>query len=112
MWNEDFYPTPKGLALKLFDGCKTDIFSNTQMILEPSAGKGDLIDAYAEAFFIKNTKDVKLSKTNWHYEPSKEHIESYCKTHIHCVEIEPELSGILKSKGGMHHAETGRNRLF
>lgn len=99
MWNEDFYPTPKELALKLFNGCKTDIFSKTQMILEPSAGKGDLIDAYAEAYRIKNTKDIKLSNNNWHYEPSTESIETYCKSHIHCVEIEPELSGILKSKG-------------
>lgn len=99
MWNEDFYPTPKGLALKLFDGCKTDIFSNTQMILEPSAGKGDLIDAYAEAYRINNTKNVTRFTSSWHYAPRKEDIESYCKSHIHCVEIEPELSGILKDKG-------------
>ena len=101
MWNKDFYPTPKELAFKLFNNCKTNIFHDTEMILEPSAGKGDLIDAYCQYYKLKNTIERIHPKTKESYSisPSEEEIKLYCNKHIHCIEIEVELSGILKNKG-------------
>lgn len=78
MLNRDFYPTPSNLIEKMVS--KVDL-RKVKTILEPSAGKGDIVD------FIKNYKDS--------YGRSFERIE------IDCVEIEPELNATLKGKG--HH---------
>ncbi|HZK70763.1 MAG TPA: DNA methyltransferase, partial [Clostridia bacterium] len=45
--NPDFYPTPKSLIYKMLSGID---FKQIQSVLEPSAGKGDLVDAVTEKF--------------------------------------------------------------
>lgn len=45
--NTDFYPTPSNLIDKMLSGID---FTLVQTILEPSAGKGDIVDAIANKF--------------------------------------------------------------
>lgn len=45
---DQFYPTPPSVAKKMLEGIK---WGQIETILEPSAGKGDLILAAAEAFY-------------------------------------------------------------
>lgn len=40
MYNQDYFPTPSNLIYKMLEG--VDI--NNSRILEPSAGKGDILD--------------------------------------------------------------------
>lgn len=73
--DNQFYPTPAHIVLKmqvLID------FKKVRSILEPSAGKGDILDALKDM--------LKLNKLN-----SPEYID--------CVEIDPNLRAILKDKG-------------
>ena len=46
MFNNTFYPTPETLANKMLEGID---FTCIQTVLEPSAGKGDLIAAVQKA---------------------------------------------------------------
>lgn len=48
-FNEEFYPTPKSLLNKIFDGVD---WKQVDTILEPSAGKGDIIE------FIQNSEEA------------------------------------------------------
>lgn len=70
---EQFYPTPENLANKMVE--KVD-WKKVSYVLEPSAGKGDIVKA------IRNRKD----------KSTKNHIG----LRIDCVEIDPILRGILK----------------
>ena len=72
-----FYPTPPSIAEKMLEGIDWDCVGT---ILEPSAGKGDLILAAARA----NGKDVP-----WH-RLSNLHL------HVDAVEIDPYLRQICK----------------
>lgn len=79
---ENFYPTPKGLAEKMceyLDGTE-------QMILEPSAGKGDLLEAVIE----------------WHSEESR-----HCDWHIDYCELDDELRSVLLA----NYSEAGLEEL-
>lgn len=80
MFNKDFYPTPKGLAEKMLKGVKWEC---VQTILEPSAGKGDLVEAIMDLCNLR-------SRSRW----GTEH-----KLDIDCIEIEPDLRSILGGKG-------------
>jgi 16S rRNA A1518/A1519 N6-dimethyltransferase RsmA/KsgA/DIM1 with predicted DNA glycosylase/AP lyase activity len=73
--NKDFYPTPEILAIKMVS--KID-WRNTHLVLEPSAGKGDLIEAIE--------KHAKIRSYNK-------------KIKIKAIEIENDLQGILRNKG-------------
>lgn len=73
MFNKDFYPTPCNLAEKMIS--KIDMKDYYFSILEPSAGKGDILDVLLD----KN----KYSRKN---------------LSIDCIEIQPELRSILKEK--------------
>ncbi|ROL61151.1 DUF4942 domain-containing protein [Bacteroidetes/Chlorobi group bacterium ChocPot_Mid] len=68
MFNNSFYPTPKEIARKMTIG-----IGSGDLVLEPSAGKGDLIDAIYKA----------------NYNPVK----------IYCIEKQFELQAILREKG-------------
>ncbi len=47
MFNKEFYPTPKWLVQKMLDSIDIE---KVRYILEPSAGKGDIIDAIKEKY--------------------------------------------------------------
>ena len=75
-WNEEknFYPTPRTLLEEIFKGCA---FGSIETVLEPSAGKGDIVD------FIKEKSSC---------------IRNH-EISIDCVEIDKNLRNILKGKG-------------
>lgn len=73
--NKDFYPTPKELACKMLEGVD---FNFVDSMLEPSAGKGDLLDVVVN-MYKKSTYSDRLD--------------------IDCVEIQPELKYVLEGKG-------------
>lgn len=75
MFNDDFYPTPRALATRMFNKIN---FTHVSTVLEPSAGKGDLIDAL---------EDYRSSQ----YYPSKEFT-------ISAIEIDPTLRATLTGK--------------
>lgn len=72
MFNKNFYPTPKDLAIKMLSAYNSWQLDGAY-ILEPSAGKGDLLDAI------------------------KAKVGNRCK--IHAIEIEPELQATIRGKG-------------
>lgn len=91
MFSEEFYPTPKALIEKMlapyagekhtptFGGGYTDNYKchglANKTILEPQAGKGDIVD------FINDN------------------ISRYDRPDIHCIEQSPDLQSILREKG-------------
>lgn len=72
MINKNFYPTPKWLVEKMLEGYK---WSYDVSVLEPSAGKGDMVDYL---------KEVEKSK--------------YKTINVDCIEIDKELIATLKGK--------------
>lgn len=68
----EFYPTPEKLVNRMFDKVKWDY---VETLLEPSAGKGDILKGLATARIRKQQRD-RLS--------------------IDCIEIDPNLRAILK----------------
>ena len=71
--NEEFYPTPPELADQMLDGLEVGY---RDAILEPSAGKGDLVEAIKRALAYKRYND----------------------DYLDTIEIDPELRHILKGK--------------
>lgn len=71
---DGFYPTPPALARDMLAALSK---SRTESILEPSAGKGDLIDAIRE----------------W------QQWQGGYERDVDCIEINPDLCAILKDKG-------------
>ena len=74
-FNEEFYPTPKSLLNKIFEGVD---WKQVDTILEPSAGKGDIIE------FIQNSEEAHRYHHNFE---------------IDCIEKDPNLQAVLKQKG-------------
>jgi hypothetical protein len=74
MFSPDFYPTPTHLATRMASMIDKDFSSR---ILEPSAGKGDLVQA-VKARFERS------------YQP---------KLNVDCIEKEPELRALLTGSG-------------
>lgn len=70
IFSDSFYPTPSNLIYKMLEW--VDI--NNSRILEPSAGKGDILDK------IKS-------------------MSMYGRQKLYAIEIEPELQDILRGKG-------------
>lgn len=81
--DREFYPTPEKVAGALLAGVKWD---NVNSILEPSAGKGDML-GYA--------KRVKIGKN---YQGFQTRIADR-NLDIDCIEIDENLRFILKGKG-------------
>lgn len=101
--NEDFYPTPQAVAGRMLslvqwderiDGCYVPL---VESILEPSAGKGDLLDAlmnFSSAHKYDYDFNVKLKRRpKWGRSPEQ------ARKMIDCVESDSNLRGILKDKG-------------
>ena len=74
----DFYPTPRHLINNMFKGIRLKELNN---ILEPSAGKGDIVDYITE------------------YIQANEYNFQYHKPSIDTIEINENLRHILKGKG-------------
>lgn len=75
---QGFYPTPEKVAKKLLEGLDLWRYEN---ILEPSAGKGNLVEALSRAIFQEQD-----------YKP---HRSEYRHIHVDCIEIDPYLRSIL-----------------
>ena len=75
---QGFYPTPEKVAKKLLDGLNLWKY---ETILEPSAGKGNLVDALSREFFREQD-----------YKPYR---SEYRDIHVDCIEIDPYLRSIL-----------------
>ena len=75
---KDFYPTPEWVADKMLEGID---WLMIESVLEPSAGKGDLIEWIKKAY----------KKDSYRRYGNRE-------LDIDCVEIQPELQHILKGK--------------
>ena len=80
MFEHDFYPTPNGLIRKMLEPYDRESLSD-KVILEPSAGKGDIAD------FIIDTLERSYKR------------REYLARNIHCCEIDHDLRGVLSSKG-------------
>jgi predicted RNA methylase len=72
MFNKNFYPTSKKTIIKMVSGLNRKMESHRPRILEPSAGKGDILD------YLK---------------------EFSCRYNLFCIEKDPELAHILRDKG-------------
>lgn len=81
MFNKDFYPTPINLINKMLDSID---FKEINSILEPSAGKGDIVEV------VKNKYKYRYSSYNW--------LEKEKQLDIDCIEIDDNLQHILKGK--------------
>lgn len=81
-----FYPTPSDLAGKLFEVVN---FNKVKTVLEPSAGKGDLLEYATQR---KRTYRVGRGRSARYYS-DREGLD------CDCIEIDLNLQAILKSKG-------------
>ena len=88
MFGIQFYPTPPTLVEKMYDKIE---WQKVRSILEPSAGKGDIVEGFRQ-IFSKREKE-KYS----HFDLMYDKVTPWNKT-IDCVEIDPNLVEILKSK--------------
>lgn len=78
--NDQFYPTPPELAKRMFEGVDWD---SVNTILEPSAGKGNLVEAIGiEAFSTRDFRGHEYRREE--------------KIDVDCIEIDPYLRSILK----------------
>lgn len=92
-----FYPTPKALAFQLFNMAG----GGFGKILEPSAGKGDLIEHYAELMGerrrnkIKEMRDISDEDAEWY---AKEAQKDALKK-VEAIELNADLQKTLEGKG-------------
>jgi len=80
----DFYPTPSNVAGKLLAGVT---WRGVETVLEPSAGKGDLIE------------HARSAKRGFYRRITRYDYAENGKLNVDCVEIDPNLQAILMSKG-------------
>ena len=104
----DFYPTKKETAYKLFNmfyESNRKAFGECIHILEPSAGKGDLIEAFYNYLTDKEVKiyeDINSKETDvrkqLYYNREKIYQEKIKKYKIDAIEINETLKNILRGK--------------
>lgn len=75
---EGFFPTPTAVADKLLDGIDWDMISD---VLEPSAGKGNLVDRLAEKWNVSRWRSRRMSSDR--------------SINVDCIEIDPYLRSVL-----------------
>ncbi len=80
MFNEEFYPTPKEVAERMWN----KISANNKVVLDPSCGKGDLISSLKGGHY----HDLGEERGYW--------VKAY---KLLGIEIEPDLQAISKEKG-------------
>lgn len=89
---DGFYPTPPNVVEKLLDGI--DWYSVTN-VLEPSAGKGNLVDGIASAW----SKELK----NYRHRDGAISVD--------CIEVDPYLRSIIQYEYGGQRNEEMRKRI-
>lgn len=94
---KNFYPTPKALAEKMLEYID---LSKDYIFLEPDAGKGDLIKVLAE-------KINKGQEYNGRY-----YSLSANKYSVDCIEIDPNLSAILKYNFSDEYSKTFKRKIY
>lgn len=77
MFHRDFFPTPVNVAVKMLDGINYHSLS----ILDPSAGKGDLLDV------VRHGIATRFGAHNNRF------------NNLYAIEINPDLQAILRGKG-------------
>lgn len=82
---DSFYPTPEDLAFKMLSKVKN--LSSIKYVLEPSCGKGNLIDSYCKYYKEHNGRRMEYKKT----------ARDYVKFDV--IEIDQYLNSILKGNG-------------
>ena len=89
-----FYPTPRQVAEKLL--ADVDL-KGVKYILEPSAGKGDLL---REAVMYKYTATRRKFGLEYNYpETEYEKKQAWSGIHADCIEIDPALRRMLEEEG-------------
>ena len=78
MFGKQFYPTPKEVAEKMLEDVDFDFIGS---VLEPSAGKGDLVNVVVEKMAFE-----------WRRQYDSEKIKGF----VDCIEIDPNLQHVLK----------------
>ena len=81
--NKDFYPTPPNIIEKMLDGLD---FKMIRTVLEPSAGKGNIVDALKQK--------IEQNNLSSRYDRLK-----FDMPDIDCIEADQNLYHILKGKG-------------
>lgn len=87
-WNEDYFPTPEHLIIKMIEKLGNGWRRNIKHILEPSAGSGTLIEGMQKIYMQGYEK-------NGFFGESKKQ----CDIKFDAVEIEDGLVDILRGKG-------------
>lgn len=102
MFSAEFFPTPRWLARKMV----AKISPNAEYWMEPSAGKGDLAAAilnpctYEELEADADTDELKdILGTDRGYRHHSYRRERDERRHVECVEANPDLASVLRSKG-------------
>lgn len=111
--NPDFYPTPIWLIKKMLQPYKKPVhvggingyqdkkgygLLEDLIILEPSAGKGDIVNFITGSYIIK-TKEQKIKAGDTSAWYDEESVKSVSKEQIYCIEKDPNLRHILNSNG-------------
>lgn len=92
MFDKEFYPTPKNIIDKMIEPFKGDL--GKLFILEPSAGKGDILD-----YLTSKIPYTYVSKAAFCKCREIEIEVSAKKNRLYCLEKDPNLSFILQGKG-------------
>ena len=87
--NNTFYPTPKALVERMIK----KIQGNPGKILEPSAGKGDIIEGLRNGFYLEEDDSEYGKTTRYGYRKSFDHAD------INAIEKDPDLQATLRGKG-------------
>lgn len=86
MFNKNFFPTPQNVIDEMLNDVK---FGYRKTFLEPSAGKGNILDAILKK---------EINELNYYRQDNESEI-SAIKSRIFSIEINPDLRGIIESKG-------------
>jgi len=99
MFNQDFYPTPQDVIFTMLEGVNI----NDKIILEPSAGKGDIMDflndnGAKEILFCEVNEDLqKISQDKGRFlKPDFLTLESSEVSHIDLIVMNPPFSKDLE----------------
>lgn len=90
--NDEFYPTPHNLIDRMLSNIN---FNFIRTVLEPSAGKGDIVE-----YMLEKNYD------GWEYERYIKNLKC-----IDCIELDPQLRAILKYNYGAGRINAANNVL-